>query len=353
MAQVTIRQVAEHAQVSIGAVSSVLNGKNRDRGYSDAMRMRILASVEALNYRPNRLAAGLRGSGTHSVGIIWSFFDLYTGDVAIGRSLIDDLERREYVALQATASHDLDRVHRQINSFIARRVDALVFQAEPRHFEHEGIRTALRQLPHVILTPERIEGLEGDQVIHDRGAAIDQVVDHFIASGRRRLAFALSVGQEPRNAPKWQRFAARCRQRGLLPSQYRLIELDPPRDYPSHGQRHAEGLQRAFDGRPDIDALLCFNDIGALHAAQSLRSMGVSIPGDVALVGFNNTEVCTACSPNLASGDRQQVMASEAMQRLLATRLEQPAAPPRIETVPMQFVWRASAGGECPVSSLH
>ncbi|MBN2710819.1 MAG: LacI family DNA-binding transcriptional regulator, partial [Planctomycetes bacterium] len=73
-------ELAELLGVSQYTVSVALSGKGR---VSEKVRKRILAAAKEYGYRPNKLAAGLRGAKTQTVGIIWNFIDMWAGDTII------------------------------------------------------------------------------------------------------------------------------------------------------------------------------------------------------------------------------------------------------------------------------
>ncbi len=342
---ITIRQVAERANASVAAVSSVLNNKNRSRGYSDAMRERILLAAKELNYVPNRLASGLRGARTRSVGVLWSFTDAWTGDSEIGLDLLNRIQRSGSVTYQASMTHSIDHTCRQLDEFAHRRVDGLLIRSGPEQLDHPEVRRRFETLPAVVaLSRAPVEGFCGDMVVHDRGSAIDEVVDHFTTCGRRRLAMAVAL-DGPGNRAKAERFIQRCHSRGLNGGACRLIRLDPPRSPHTHGEQHREAMERTFPRRIDVDAIFCFADIGAMYVGRFLEEHGVAVPDDVALVGFNDSEAGRLHKPPLATGDRLRSEVADRMEHMLLSRLSSAAElTPRSETVRMRFIWRESAG---------
>ena len=124
------------------------------------------------------------------------------------------------------------------------------------------------------------------------------------------------------------------------------MNLDYP-DLPEQmGGRHLQGLRRAFPvGRPlPVDAIFCFNDVGAMFVLRELQDRGIAVPDDVAVVGFNDIEPARTCRPALASGDRKGHRLAATVDDLVHRRLEDPDLPPQQHTVHMEFVPRESAG---------
>jgi DNA-binding LacI/PurR family transcriptional regulator len=306
-------------------------------------RSKILMAARELGYQPNHLAAGLRGSRTRSVGVVWAFVDPWAGDAVIGLDVLERLQQRKFATYQAQHSSDNDVLCSQLDDFLARRVDAIVVQAIPSQLADPEVLARLKQAPAVVaVTREPVADFPGDLIIHDRDLAIRQVVDHFADTGRRRPAMALSIEQES-NPPKFAAFAERCRERGINHDRM-LIDLDFPTRAETHGQLHLDGFRRAFPDRVDVDAVFCFNDTGALYVMRELQDRGLRVPEDVAVVGFNDIEPGRIFQPPLATGDRKQHQVAQAVDRLLADRLADPETAPRQETIHMQFIRRQSAG---------
>jgi LacI family transcriptional regulator len=93
-----------------------------------------------------------------------------------------------------------------------------------------------------------------------------------------------------------------------------------------------------------MDALLCSCDEAAITAISWLTARGIHVPDDVAVVGFNNSSIDEHQAVPLASVDRREDEMIDAALQMLYSRLKEPALPVRRVELPMQFVWRRSAG---------
>ena len=154
---------------------------------------------------------------------------------------------------------------------------------------------------------------------------------------------ALSMAQES-NPSKYAAFAEACSELGIAKHPKMLLDLDYPHFSEENGQRHVQGIRKYFPDRVDIDALFCFNDIGAMYAMHELQRRGTKVPEDVAVVGFNNITPGRITSPPLATGDRKPELMARKLEEMLMNRIEKPDLAPQRETVHMEFVWRESAG---------
>ena len=334
-------KLAKSLGVSQYTVSVALGRKGR---ISEVTRKKVLEAAEAQGYRPNILAAGLRGSKTMTIGMVWLFVDPWTGDSIIAYDLLERLQLKDYSAIQVQHHEDPKVLCRQINNLISRQVDALVLRATPPQLMNPDVLEVIKSGPPVLaVTREDIPEFPGDILIHDRNKAIHQIVEYFAKTGRKRPAMALSMAQES-NPPKYKAFAEACGNMGIKKHPKMLLDLDYPHCSEETGERHLHAMQKYFPDEVDIDALFCFNDVGAMYAMHELQQRGVKVPEDIAVVGFNNITPGKITSPPLATGDRKPELMAEKLEEMLMKRINQPDLEMQRETIHMEFVWRESAG---------
>ncbi len=339
---ITQDMIAKKLGINQRTVSIALGASGRIN--ADTRRL-IIETAEQMGYRPNRLAAGLRGARTGSIGVIWTFVDPWAGDAIIGLDILRRLQERGWATYQAQYDESNNVLCQRLDDFIDRRVDAIIIRTIPSQLrEPEVIKRLARIQAVVAVSRESDDQFAGDLVIHDRNEAIRQVVRHLAQSGRRRITMALDIKEES-NPPKFEVFQDECRRCGIDNHPHLLMDLGHISGADTHGQMHLAAFRRMFpSGNVDIDAVFCFNDIGALYLMRELEDRKIQIPQQIAVVGFNDTEAGRLWRPALATGDRRHQDVVEAVDRLLAERIAQPDRLPQRQTVPMRFVWRESAG---------
>ena len=337
---VTQLQIAQKLGVDQRTVSIALGATGR---ISDGMRQKVLNTAQKMGYRPNRLAAGLRGSKTQTIGIIWLFADAWMGDATVALDVLNHAQNQDLQVIQAQLPDDAQHICKQIDDMLERRVDAIILQGSKRQLTTPSVTRRLRKSPAVIgVCPEPIDNFPGDLVIHDRFDAIRQIVNQLADTGRQRPLFMISMDQE-NNPPKYDVFADQCRKRGIdhpnmLLSIDNLVEPDMlgPRHSDKFNERYPEGVQ-------DIDAIVTFNDIGALYIMRELDRRGINVPQDIAVVGFNNMEAGRIWKPALSSGDRNRDTLAYIIKQMLDSRLKDQTIKPRTQTIHMAFLPRASS----------
>jgi LacI family transcriptional regulator len=289
----TIRDVARLAGVSIGTASKALNASGR---LSAQTRAKILRIAREIEYRPNDLAQSLHRARSMTVGIL--------SNDSFGRftfPIVEALERRlsdqGIAVFMCNATDDPLRERRHIDQLLGKRIDGLVVTAR-RADRREPIEPAARCLP-VIYVFSRVENPDALCLLPDDNGGAALAVRHLAALGRRRIAHI--TGPE--------RFeAVRLREAGYRAALAEAGLAARPGDYrPGHWSETwgREAVQDLFSGTRVVpDALFCGNDQIARGALDALREMGRAVPGDVAVVGFDNWEVMVnGARPPLTSVD--------------------------------------------------
>jgi LacI family transcriptional regulator len=289
----TIRDVARLAGVSIGTASKALNANGR---LSAETRGRVLRVASDIGYRPNDLAQSLHRARSMTVGIL--------SNDSFGRfafPIVEALERRLFehgiAVFMCNATDDLARERRHIEQLLNKRVDGLVVTAR-RADKRAPIEPVARGLP-VVYVYSRVENLDALCLLPDDEAGARLAVNHLVTLGRSKIAHI--TGPERFEAVRLREMGWR---KALAEAGLKADARDclPGRWSEAWGREAAQDLFSRRRGAPD--ALFCGNDQIARGAVDALREMGLAVPHDVAVVGFDNWDVMTeAARPPLTSVD--------------------------------------------------
>jgi DNA-binding LacI/PurR family transcriptional regulator len=304
--RVTIREVAEDAGVSVAAVSKVL----RDAyGVSDALRAKVRASMGKLNYRPLASARGLRGR-TYTLGLIFpDMRNPFFGDVFAGVN--SALERTQYQAMQGIGTS----IEALVEAMIDRQMDGIVLigpNEQPDFLSELALRKPIVAIGHHDdLTPMPFDTVNNDDQL---GARL--VVRHLIANGHRRIAM-LSLLQQPSTVVRERELGYRLEmmEQGLGADINVVRASQVARDVQLSVKRLLESPDRP-------DAIFCWTDLMAFEAISVVTEMGLSIPDDVAIVGYDNTMYCDFAQNRLTSVDQSGELLGLQAARLLIERVE-------------------------------
>jgi LacI family transcriptional regulator len=289
----TIRDVARLAGVSIGTVSKALNANGR---LSAETRAKVLRIAKAIDYRPNDLAHSLHRARSMTVGVL--------SNDSFGRfafPIVEALERRLFdhgVAIfMCNATDDPARERRHIDQLLGKRVDGLVVTAR-RADRRLAVEPAARGLP-VVYVFSQVENPDALCLLPDDEGGARLAVGHLAALGRRRIAHI--TGPERFEAVRLREMGWR---KALAEAGLKAAEGDcrPGRWSEAWGREAAQDLFSRRRAMPD--GLFCGNDQIARGAVEALREMGLAVPADVAVVGFDNWDVMVeAARPPLTSVD--------------------------------------------------
>ena len=289
----TIHDVARLAGVSIGTVSKALNANGR---LSAETRAKVLKVAKAIDYRPNDLAQSLHRARSMTVGIL--------SNDSFGRfafPIVEALERRLFdhgiAVFMCNATDDPVRERRHIDQLLGKRVDGLVVTAR-RADRRMAVEPAARGLP-IVYVFSQVENPDALCLLPDDEGGARLAVSHLAALGRRKIAHI--TGPQRFEAVRlremgWRKALAEA---GLKAS---AGDCRPGRWSEAWGREAAEALFARRGAMPD--ALFCGNDQIARGAVDALREMGLGVPADVAVVGFDNWDVMAeAARPALTSVD--------------------------------------------------
>ena len=299
----TLRDVARHAGVSLGTASKALN---RSGTLRQETRDKVLKAANELGFRPNDLAQALHRGQSFTVGLISNdSFGRFTMPIMEGLETV--LHAASIALFMCNATDDPEREARHIDQLLGKRVDGLVFTG--RRADRRPVPgMSLGNLPTLYVFSQSDEPGAACLLPDDEGGA-RLATEHLLSLGRKRIAHV--TGPEDFEA-------VRLRRRGYQTS---LSQVDPALIL--HGSwseawgREATTRLLAMPERPD--AIFAGNDQIARGVVETLRDNAISVPEDIAVIGFDNWSVMTeAARPQLSSIDMNlKLLGEEAGHRLI------------------------------------
>ena len=331
--RVTSVDVARHAGVSQSAVSRALApGKTM---VSEALRLRVLASAKALGYRPNAHARSLSSGQSRIVALLFSYLDNPFYALSLEKLCLG-LQAQGYHALVFLEPDTTAGVERAVADLLDYRVDGIITASVELDSKITDECRAYG-IPVVMFNRLRedpgLSAVTTDNVTGGRLAAA-----HLLDIGRRRIAILAGwEGASTSRDREWG-FSAELAARGQTVFARGLGHFDPA--------RAAEATRALFDRPPQDrpDALFAVNDYMTFPALSVLRhDLGLSVPGDVAVVGFDDLPLAAAPEYALTSVRQPIEQMVEHAIRLILRRMDNPA-PERVALAPV-LVPRGSSIG--------
>lgn len=323
----TIRDVAERAGVSKSLVSLVLGGSSNvgaDR------RQAVLDAMAELGYRPNQLARGLSSPHSGTVGVLLN--DLrnpWFVELLEGLSATLHAAGVSPVLVDSYTDHRVGR--RSVETLLEQRIDGLVVVGTTS--EEAALEAAIASVP-VVLAGTREPALPGaDIVVDDDESGARQAAEHLIALGHRRIAHLQGPGE-----------IGRLRRAGYE-AVMREAGLDPCVVAGGMSEESGyEAARRLLAGPQRPTAIFAFNDLACIGALSAAADQGLTVPGDLSLVGYDNTYLARIRHLSLTSVDNGNFAVGLQAGRFILERRENRDLPQRLHLVPTQLVVRGSTG---------
>jgi LacI family transcriptional regulator len=272
---VTIKDVAQAANVSVATVSRVLTGKDR---VSEEKRRAVKLACKKLKYQPDSLAASLRSGSSSTIGMLIpditnSFFP------AVVQAAEQEFAAAGLELVFCDANNEVATEARRLQTLLRRRVDALLVCPVHVHDSVRALRSAASSARLLQLERRALDDIDFLGV--DQTSGMHQVVEHLALAG---VSSAVFVGANPAMSSIVERvsgFHAACAALGVIARPD--VELNFP-DV-ANGRAFGRGLA---PGRDLPDAFVCVNDEVALGLIVELKSAGIPCPEHVAITGYDD-----------------------------------------------------------------
>ena len=286
--QPTIADVARHAGVSTATVSRVINGQSV---VAPATRKRVQASVRALGYQHNALAASLVRQRSHTLGVVLpDISNPFFSEVV--RGLEDAAHAAGYNVFLCNSDLNAAKEIEYFEVLRQKRVDGLIYNSGTIGAAHVEAFERLK-LPVVLAATHDARG-ELPCVLVDNRQAAAEAMEHLIGLGHRRLAVV--VGSDPVSGePRFQGYHDALARHGLTLEEGLSLRVEWDMD-----EAYA-ATRRLLTRRALPTAIAAASDLMALGIMAALHDGGLSVPGDVSVMGFDNIRLAGAVRPSLTT----------------------------------------------------
>lgn len=332
----TIFDVAKRAGVSKSTVSRVLNGGP----VSPDTRRAVLEAVESLGYRPNVAARGLVTKRSQTVGfVLTDASDPYYSQVI--RGVDTALSEKGYSLILCSARWDNERELSYVRLLSEHRVDGLIILSAQTTANDAALFALAKVADRPVVVLDRsLPEAEFDTVGVDDFAAAAGVVRHLAALGHTRIAHVAGPLNYHSGVRRLEGYKSALAEQGL--------DTDPRLIVPGNFTKQGgyEAAMRLFSLDPRPTAVFAANDVSALGVWQAAREAGLSVPGDLALVGFDDIELLAMADIPLTTVRQPRYDFGYLGTRMLLDRIAQGRPPKerRHVILPTELVVRGSCG---------
>ncbi len=334
--KVTIYDIAEEAGVSTATVSRVLAGNTR---VNEEMRARVEELVEKYAFRPSALAKGLSNSRRQVIGMLTA--DLRSPFYAeLFVACEQAADRHGYTLLVGDGFDNLEIERKKLETMVAQRVDALIqiggaVDALVSDHEYVAFINRVANIMPVVIAGQ-LTGADCYRVLIDHAEAVRLAVEHLTALGHEKIAFVGGAESIWSTVEKKQRFLQLADRHQLhCPPHYVAL---------TNSYNHIEGF-RAMTALLNMEdmptAVVCINDSTAFGVVSAIHRKGLSVPGDISVVGCDNTEYGAVCQPPLTTIDYDYAAMGELIVQTASSAIEGETRQ-RMQIIPVRLIERQS-----------
>ncbi|MEM8874455.1 MAG: LacI family DNA-binding transcriptional regulator [Planctomycetota bacterium] len=298
--QVSLRDVAREADVSVATVSMVLNENPR---ISRATQTRVRQVMKKLGYQPNRLAQSLSGKHTHVLAILLpalrhAFADAYFGELLSGIS--DTAQRLGWKVLLEQAKPDYIKANKHVELFERRYVDGMLLLGTS---DSQAYLSDLQQIncPAVVVNNRlRADGegnnyIDCDHVVCDYAGGAQQALNYLTQLGHRNIGL---ISAAPDISTAWE--IQNTWHNALI-----KLGVEPTDEWIADGHYTEEGgaaaARQLMKSDTHFTALLAMNDKMAMGAMAHLNHKGIKVPDEISVVGFDDLRHAAFVNPALTT----------------------------------------------------
>jgi DNA-binding LacI/PurR family transcriptional regulator len=342
---VTLSDIAARSGVATMTVSRVVNGN----GYvSEDTRQRVMAAVSEMNYRRNGLARNLKRQRTETVGLVLGdLSNPYSTELA--NAVRDSLSVRGYNLFICISEHSAREDITAFESLVDHNVDGLIVATRSNKEGDERLASIADSSLPIVVVGRDFRHLQVDHVAADNLEGGFAATRHLIDIGHKRIAF-IGAGYENRQSLKRLRGYLNALEQHGITLDERLItgRKESTSDVPGYSTETIgyEGMKRLLSLPSPPTAVFARNDFTAIGAMSAIKEAGLSIPRDIAIVGFDDTPLASHTTPPLTTVRQPMRLQGQIAAEMLLNRISDSKPVDRLERIlECELIVRESTAG--------
>jgi LacI family transcriptional regulator len=328
----TVKEVAERAGVSAASVSRALSGRG---GVREPVRTRILEAVRELSYRPNRAARDLRVRSTRAIGVLIPDIEnpFFTSLVC---GIEDVLGKTDYSLLLASYNEDPGQEERRLEVFRAEGVRGLIFAASRTP---SRLYTDLGKAGIALVSVSRhVTRLHVDQVSVANQDGAYAATSHLIHLGHSRIAIINGPLVFTTARDREAGYEQALHEAGIVVDERLVVHTDF-----RHSGGHS-GMQQLLELPHPPTAVFAGSNLLTLGALQAIHERHLTIPDQIAIVGFDEMPWAMSLRPPLTTVAQPAFDVGRTAAELLMARVREPGLPHRQVVLETKLIIRSSCG---------
>ena len=312
--QATIKDIAREIGVSPSTVSRALNDHP---AISAATKVRIKAKAKELKYEPNIVALSLKNKTTKTIGVVIpELIHFFFSSVISG---IEDVAYDSgYTVMVCQSKESHEKEVKDVMALLAHRVDGLLISQAKEILSNDHYDEIQGRGVPLVFFDRMPSGVKAPSIIIDDASAAQEATQHLIDRGCKSIMHLGNNLNMPISKARVDGYKQALKDSGVQINEDMIIDCPSSVQNDSYTQ-----VLALLESGIKFDGLFASNDLLAIGAIKALKQFGLSIPEDVAVVGFSNWNFCDMVDPPLSSVDQPgKEMGRQAMKRLLRMIVE-------------------------------
>lgn len=328
----SIRDVAKSAGVSVSTVSHVIN---KTRFVSEETQTKVLDAMKELKYKPNRLASSLRRKDkrTHTLGLLIPdsanpFF------AEVSRGVEDACFEAGYSVFLCNSDDDPQKELNYIEVLLGKQIDGIILVSAGIHNDALAL-LATNNIPFVLVDRE-VSGSIIDSVLVNNEEGGCQATEYLIELGHTRIGCIAGPSLINPSAARVQGYRKALSKYNLVQDDSLIVAGD------FRAQSGFEATKELLDLDEPPTAIFACNDMMAVGVLHAIDEVGLSVPGDISIVGFDDIPLASFTPPPLTTISQPSQEMGLRAARMVIERIEDANLPPRSETLSTTLITRKS-----------
>lgn len=316
MKKTSLADIAGALGVSKTLVSMVLNGQGDLHGINVDTQKRVLEKAKELNYKPNRMARGLRTGTTNTLGLI-------VADIAnpfyakIARAVEDYASKKGYHLMFASSDEDDQREKDLIEMLVDRQVDGLIIATTLSADSKKTFEELKKSGPPFVLIDRYIDGLESDIVVGNNEKGAYDLTTHLLSKGHQKIAL-LTVSPSHLSSinDRIKGYKKALKENGK--SSPEIIYNIPYTNVEGETYKALDEITKS----KSVDAIFTLNNNLATSCVKYFKHHHISIPKDIAFASYDNVEWFEYANPSITGVAQPITEIGEKAVELLLSRIK-------------------------------
>ena len=339
MKKTSLNDIARHLGVSKTLVSLVLNGKAKEHRISDEVCKKVIDLARELNYKPNQIAKGLRTGKTNTIGLI-------IADIAnpffgkLGREIEKEAASNGYRVIFCSSDENAENSKKQIEMLQQGQVDGFII-APPAGSENQILALKRNKTPFVLID-RHFPDIETNYIVVDNIKASYEAVSHLIDKGYRKIA-CVTLNVHLNNMNQRVLGYKQALIDHNIPVDNELIKMMP---FSHEKDDIIDAVKQLEPGNKEkVEAVFFATSKLGIMGIETIHSMGLNIPDDIAIVSFDDPDAYKISQPPVSAiAQPLKEIGRESVRVLLELMGEDKTSETRKIVLNANFIPRKSSG---------